>query len=52
MDSHQAHIKEYSSRVELQIIIRIQLWELTTLFLKKIDILSKEGMLRQTSILL
>ena len=35
MDSHQAHIIEYSGTVELQMLIRIQFGELTSLFLKE-----------------
>ena len=54
MDPHQAHIIEYSSTVELQMLIRIQLWELTSLFLKEYTYFlrstSKEGMLRHTNI--
>ena len=56
MDSHQAHIIEYSGTVELQILIRIQFWELTSLFLKEYTYMyfvrssSKEGMLRHTNI--
>ena len=50
MDSHQAHIIEYSGTVELQILIRIQFCELTSLFLKEYTYFlrssSKEGMLR------
>ena len=56
MESHQAHIIEYSDTVELQMLIRIQLWELTSLFLKEFTYFfrssSKEGgMLRHTNIL-
>ena len=54
MDSHQAHIIEYSGTVELQILIRIQFCELTSLFLKEYTYFlrssSKEGMLRHTNI--
>ena len=54
MDSHQAHIIEYSGTVELQILIRIQFCELTSLFLKEYTYFlrssSKEGMLRHTHI--
>ena len=54
MDSHQAHIIEYSGTVELQILIRIQLWELTSLFLEEYTCFlrssSNEGMLRYTNI--
>ena len=50
MDSHQAHIIEYSGTVELQILIRIQFCELTSLFLKEYTYFlrssSKERMLR------
>ena len=35
MDSHQAHIIEYSSTVELQMLIKIQFNEVTSLFLKE-----------------
>ena len=56
MDSHQAHIIEYSGTVELQILIRIQFCELTSLFLKEYTYFlrssSKEEMLRHTNILL
>ena len=44
MDSDQAYIIEYSGTVEP---IRIQLLELTSLFLKKIHILSKEFIKRR-----
>ena len=54
MDSHQAHIIEYSGTVELHILIRIQFCELTSLFLKEYTYFlrssSKEGMLRHTNI--
>ena len=54
MDSHQAHIIEYSGTVELQMLIRIQFCELTSLFLKEYTYFlrssSKEGMLRHTNI--
>ena len=43
MDSHQAHIIEYSGTVELQMLIRIQFCEVTSPFLK-------EYMLRHTNI--
>ena len=50
MDTHQAHIIEYRGTVELQMLIRIQLWELTSLLLKEYTYFlrssSKEGMLR------
>ena len=39
MDSH--YIIKYSGTVELQMLIRIQLWELTSLFLRRIHMLSK-----------
>ena len=56
MDSHQAHIIEYSSTVELQMLIRLQFCEVTSLFLKEYTYFlrssSKEGMLRHTNILL
>ena len=35
MDSHQAHIIEYSGTADLQILIRIQFCELTSLILKE-----------------
>ena len=54
MDSHQAHIIEYSGTVELQILIRIQFCELTSLILKEYTYFlrssSKERMLRHTNI--
>ena len=54
MDSHQAHIIEYSGTVELQMLIRIQFCEVTSLFLKEYTYFlrssSKEGMLRHTNI--
>ena len=54
MDSHQAHIVEYRGTVQLQILIRIQLWKLTSLFLKEYTYFlrssSKEGMQRHTNI--
>ena len=54
MDSHQAHIIEYSGTVELQILIRLQFCELTSLLLKEYTYFlrssSKEGMLRHTNI--
>ena len=55
MDPHQAYITEYRGTVELQILIRIQLWNLTTdsLFLKYTYFLrssSKEGILRHINI--
>ena len=54
MDSHQAHIIEYSNTVELQMLIKIQFWELTSLFLKEYAYFlrssSKERMLRHTHI--
>ena len=54
MDSHQAHIIEHRGTVELQILIRIQFCELTSLFLKEYTYFlrssSKEGMLRHTNI--
>ena len=55
MDSHEAHIIiEYRGTVELQILFRIHLWELTSLFLKEYTYFlrswSKEGMLRHTNI--
>ena len=54
MDSHQAHIIEYSGTVELQMLIRIQFCELTSLFLKEyiyfLRSSSKEVMLRHTNI--
>ena len=53
MASHQDHIIEYRGTVELQMLIRIQLWELTSLFLKEYSLFlrssSKEGMLRHTN---
>ena len=56
MDSHQPHIIECSGTLELQMLIRIQFCELTTLFLKEYTYFlrssSKEGMLRHTNILL
>ena len=56
MDSHQAHIIEYSGTVELQMLLRIQFCELTSLFLKEYTYFlrssSKEGMLRHANILL
>ena len=49
MDYHHAHIIEYSGTVELQILIRTQFCELTSLFLKEyryfLKSSSKEGML-------
>ena len=56
MDSHQAHIIEYSGTVELQMLIRKQFWELTSLFLKEYTYTYflrsslKEGMLRYANI--
>ena len=54
MDSHQAHIIEYSGTVELQMLIRIQFCELTSLFLKEYTYFlrssTKKGMLRHTNI--
>ena len=56
MDSHQDNIIEYRGTVQLQILllIRIQSWELTSLFLKEYTYFlrrsSKEGMLRHTNI--
>ena len=54
MDSHQAHIIEYSGTVELQMLIKIQFWELTSLFLEEYTYFlrssSKEGMLRHINI--
>ena len=54
MDSHHAHIIEHSGTVELQILIRIHFWELTSLFLKEYTYFlrssSKEGMLRHANI--
>ena len=54
MDYHQAHIIEYSGTVELQMLIRIQFCEVTSLFLKKDTYFlissSKKGMLRHTNI--
>ena len=54
MDSHQAHIIESSGTVELQILIKIQFWELTSLFLKEYTYFlrssSKEALLRHTNI--
>ena len=53
MDSHQAHIIEYSSAVELLMLNRIQFCELTGLFLKEYTYFlrssSKEGMLRHAN---
>ena len=49
-----AHIIECSGTVEPQMLIRIQFWELTSLFLKESTYFlrssSKEGMLRHTNI--
>ena len=54
MDSHQAHKIEYSGTVELQMLIRIQFCELTSLFPKEYPYFlrssSNEGMLRHTII--
>ena len=54
MDSHQAHIIENRGIAELQMLIKIQLWELTSLFLKEYTYFlrssPKEGMLRHTNI--
>ena len=54
MDAHQAHIIEYSGAVELQMLIKIQFWELTSLFLKEYTYFrrssSKEVMLKHTNI--
>ena len=54
MDSHQAHIIEYSDTVELQMLVRIQFCELTSLFLKEYTYFlrnsSKERMLSHTNI--
>ena len=54
MDSHQAHLIEYSGTVDLQMVIRIQFCEVTSLFLKEYTYFlrssSKEGMLRHTNI--
>ena len=54
MDSHQAHIIEYSGTVELQMLRRIQFCELTSLFLKEYTYFlrssSKEEMLRHANI--
>ena len=53
MNSDQAHIIEYSGTVQLQMLIRIQFYELTSLFLKEYTYFlrssSKEGMLRHTT---
>ena len=51
MDFHQAH---NSGTIKLQMLIRIQFWELTSLFLKEyiyfLRSSSKEKMLRHTNI--
>ena len=51
MDSHQAH---NSGTVELQMLIKIQFWELTSLFLEEYTYFlrssPKEGMLRHINI--
>ena len=53
MDSHQAHIIEYSGTVELHRLIRIQFCEVTNLFLKEYTYFLrrlKDGILRHTNI--
>ena len=54
MDSHKANIIEYKGTVQLQTLVRIQLWELISLFLKAYTYFlrssSNEGMLRHTNI--
>ena len=54
MDSYQAHMIEYSGTVELQMLIRIQFGELTSLFLKEYTYFlrssSNEGILRHSYI--